>query len=198
MLAGLAGAAIEDVLAIRDPIFSPGLNVPYGQSQTWEFRNAADNGVARVLVNAEGRTVGAVPDGYAEYALRAQDEIRDRLGRVLTSNDMQASLRLMSRSFGYTDDPTQGQCRSTQCPEMLEIYSGKHLRLTSGANGILDVVTRNDIALSVNRQNKGDVALPLLRTMPSTVAYLCIDDQGTIYADANGCVKRPAVAQRAR
>lgn len=189
MLSGFVGAAAEDVLSLKNPIFTPG-RMDHGTAQTWEFRNQADNAIARVLVNSEGfDRGGAVPDGYSEYALRTQDEIRDRLDRVITSNDMHAMIRLMSRSFGYASDPAVGNCRGTQCPEMLEIYSDKHLRLTPGGGGIFDVIAGNETALAINRTGSGDVALPKIRAAAKTVGFVCIDDAGTLYQDPRGCAR---------
>jgi hypothetical protein len=162
-VAGFAGAAAENILTLSNPIFSAGVQTP-GTSQTWEFRN-----------QSEGVHDGAVPDGYAEYALRAQDELRDGSGRVLSSHDMHGMLRLMSRSYGYTTDPTHGACRGTQCPEMLEIYSDKHLRLTAAGGGTVDVVAGNQTVLAATGAT---IMLPTLTG--SGVAYLCADAEGRL------------------
>lgn len=189
LLAGVAGGATEDMLSLKNPVFNPG-HLPDGTAQTWTFRSSTDNAVARVLVDAEGLNQGAVPDGYAEYALRTQDEVRDRNGHVLSSQDMHAMIRLMSRSFGYTDDPARGNCRGTQCPESVEFYSDKNLRLTGASNGIVDVVTGNRIPFSVNRKHEADVAFPELHAAPTGTSYLCIDDQGTVFQQWNGCERK--------
>lgn len=78
-----------------------GVQAP-GTDAVWVFRSQADNAKAKLLIDAEGIRDGASPFGYAEVGLRAQDEIRDASGTVLSSADLFGGLRLMPKSYGYT------------------------------------------------------------------------------------------------
>lgn len=193
ILAAALGSAVtvgtESVLEMHDPVFNPTTRGP-GLSNTWEFRNASDNGVARVLVNAQGTDQGAVPDGYAEIALRSQDEIRASWpkGPVLASSDTHGMVRLMSKSYGATpDDPIRGHCRGSQCPETLEVYSDKHVRITAASDGVVDVVSgiRNPIA--INRVGEGELAFPEIRAAAGGRNFLCIDATGRVYSNWQPC-----------
>jgi hypothetical protein len=174
----------------QNPIFNPGEQSP-GTSSTWTFRTSTDNAVARVLIDSEGTIGGAAPDGYAELALRAQDEIRDPQNQVLASSETQASVRVMSRSFGYANDPTRGACRGTQCPDMLELLSSHDLRLTAAGGGTFDVVAGGTKEGEIGRRliiNKdGEIRMPDLLAAPKRRNFACFDETGKLVSQPKPC-----------
>ena len=192
---GLApdASAQTTTLEQQNPVFNPG-SLPRGTSTTWTFRTSTDDAVARVLIDSEGKTSGAAPNGYTELALRAQDEIRDALNRVLASSDIQGLIRVMSHSFGYRDDPQHGECRGTQCPDMLEVFSAKNLRVTASGGGSFDVVVGNkegkeggDIARRLIIDSAGNVIFPDLQAAPRRRNYACFDEAGTLVSQPTPC-----------
>lgn len=178
----------------QDPVFNPGALKP-GTPTTWTFRTSTDNAVARVLIDSQGTEDGAVPNGWAELALRAQDEVHGPNHEVVTSSDVQGFIRVMSHSFGYASDPRLGECRGTQCPDMLEVYSAKSLRLTTGGGGSFDVIvgtrhTKEGVAVVASRlivRPNGDVLFPDLQAPPKKKNFACFDDEGRLVSQRTPC-----------
>ena len=188
-----ARVAADDasVFAAKDPVFTPGV-LERGTPTTWTFRSRTDNGRATLQVDAEGINDGAVPDAYAQVLVRAQDEIRDRNNKVLSSNNMWGALRVQSRSFGYTTDPKIGHCLESQCPEHLELYSLRNLRLTAGTGdasaataGYLDLVTSAKPRLVI--APRGEISLPLLKAPAGQRRFVCVDDRGVLVSQRTPC-----------
>lgn len=170
------GAGVVSVLTHQNPIVSAPDPQPTGREHVWIFRNESDHAVARLLVDSQGVHDGAAPDGYAEVLARAQDEIRDAEGRVLSSSNVSGGLRVMSHSFKFDRDPRQGHCDGTQCPDMMEVHSSRHLRLTSDAGHTVDVVTGNQQRLIVS--GDGTIRWPNVTAPPHETRRLCVDDAG--------------------
>lgn len=137
----------------------------------------ADNAIARVLIDAEGTHDGAAPDGYAELHVRAQDELRDRSGKVLASSDVNGGIRAQSHSYGYSDDPKAGRCRDTQCPDYTEVWSDKNTRITS-SGGVVDIVTGSQQRIVIDRA--GSIRFPNLRSDRPKPSPLCVTDHGVL------------------
>lgn len=148
--------------------------LPNGSATTYRFTTATDNGIVRLVVDSAGTNEGAVPSGWAEIALRAQDEIHDRRGRTLSSSDVFGQIITTSKSFGFSDDPKTGHCRDAFCPETTHLTSA-NLRLI--ASGQVDVLVGNRRALVVTRDN---VYLPDFKASPGTHGVLCVDDAGAL------------------
>jgi hypothetical protein len=180
----------------HNPVFSAGPHAP-GTPTTWTFRTSTENAVARVLIDSQGTEDGAVPGGWAEVALRAQDEVHGPHHEVLSSSDVQGFIRVMSHSFGYTTDPTHGECRGTQCPDMLEVYSPRSLRLTTSGGGSFDVVAGTRplkdgsmvVAQRMIVQANGDVIFPDLKAPPREKRFACFDDKGRLVSQRSPCVR---------
>lgn len=194
VLVGLIGIrADDDIVTRQNPIFNPG-TLQRGTPTTWTFRTSTDNAIARVLIDSEGLHDGAVPDGYAELMLRAQDELRDPRGGVISSNDMQGHLRAASKSFGFTDDPAVGHCRGTLCPQMVELISDKHVRITASSDGVLDLVAGSrQIADAswvpgdrISITNDG-VRFPDLKAEAKRLQYACLDETGKLIGRPTPC-----------
>lgn len=179
-----AATAQDSALSQQNPVFTPG-RLANGTNTTWTFRSRTENSVATLLVDSEGTEAGAVPDGYAQVVIRAQDELRDPSNRVLSSSDMNGHLRVMSRSFGYTTDPRQGACRGTQCPDSFELLSSKHLRLTANAGGTIDLLTGNEPRAIVTAA--GEVIMPDLRAPRGERYYICADEDGRLRSQEAPC-----------
>lgn len=129
-------------LSQQNLVFNPGTLKP-GTDTTWTFRTSTDNAVATLLVDSEGINAGAVPRGYAQLVLRAQDELRAPNGRVLSSDDFHGYLRAMSKSFGHRSDSTVGACTGRQCPGTLELLSEGNLRFGADGSGTIDFLLGN-------------------------------------------------------
>jgi hypothetical protein len=191
-------AATEDVFNKQNPAFNPGTLAP-GTATTWTFRTSTDNAVARVLIDSEGKEIGAVPDGYAELVLRAQDELRDDSNRVQSSSDMTGHLRVMSHSFGYDTDPKRGACRGAQCPDTFEVMSSRNLRMVaSGDGGQFDVVVGGRPGGEIARRlivDKNGVTIPDLAAARRRMHYACIDETGKLVSRRAPC-DQPAPSRR--
>lgn len=178
--------ADDTVLRQVEPVFTAG-RLPDGTAQIWTFRNRADNGIARVVIDSQGFDYGATPDGYAELMVRSQDEVHGPSQNVLSSSDVQGRFRVMSHSFGFTNDRTRGECRGTQCPDTVEVHSSKNLRLTADNKGVVDLVTGNESRLGVNRRGKGEIDVPSLRAKARRQNFVCVDDQGVLVSQWLPC-----------
>jgi hypothetical protein len=139
--------------------------LPSGSRTTYRFTTATDNGIVRLVVDSAGTNEGAVPSGWAEIALRAQDEIHDQRGRTLSSSDVFGQIITTSKSFGFSDDPKTGRCRDAFCPETTHLTS-VNLRLM--AAGQVDLLVGNRPALVVTRDH---VYLPDFKASPGTHAW---------------------------
>ena len=144
--------------------------------------------LAAMMQLATGTVTAQAPiDVYELADYRLTPEVFARF--VQASSRIDGSLRVMSHSYGYRDDPRHGQCRGTQCPESFEIVSTKHLRLMAEGGGSIEIVTGNSKRLVISE--KGELTLRDLRAVPRRQQgekhYACFDDQGKLISQANPC-----------
>lgn len=202
---------LETVFRGRDVLFEPLVTTPMTPA-TWTFRVVDDAVSARVVIDGQGsyfggqwltgadgrqwRFHGVSPNGSVDLELKAQDEAIGIGGEVASSNLFAPLIRAMSRSFGSLDappyHPSVGHCRGTQCPEMLEFYSPKHVRFTAASNGSVSFIASNKEALLVRPDGVGgaDYFLQLLGNnvdWNGGPAYLCLTAQRQVYASESPC-----------
>lgn len=182
---------VTEVFRYLNPIFSPGV-LASGTSATWTFRSRSDNALARVLIDAEGITEGAAPWGYAELMLRAQDEIHDGAGAVLTSSDVRGSIRLMSRSYAWplSGNPFVLQCLGTQCGGLMEFYSDQNIRYTASGGGGIDWVTNNRRRLLLTSSGEFYftwLADPSYGPPAGSKHYACFTSEGQLVSQPAPC-----------
>lgn len=183
--------APDDIFRWLNPIFSPGVLAP-STNATWWFKSRTDNSRARLVVDAEGIHDGAPPDGYAEVAGRAQDEIRDpyATGSVIASSDMWGGFRVFSHSYKWSRyppyDPRVVQCEGVECGRSTVFYSLGAWRGVAYNGEPIDFITNNRSRFQL--WGDGHVVFPDLGFLDDGAnRWVCMRPSGAIYSQATPC-----------